>query len=85
VGDVCSRSLITIKFHDLDGDTIRGVVGEITSYTMRKTSFVPSLVFAGSMSFGISLAFPFVLHVMVLIIHFYWIFLLVVEKISSYQ
>jgi hypothetical protein len=32
VGDVCFRSPIIIKFHDLVIDNIRGVLGEIASY-----------------------------------------------------
>ncbi len=33
--DVCSKPLITIKFHDLHVGDIRGVMGEITSYDER--------------------------------------------------
>ncbi len=32
VGDVCSRSPIIIKFHDLHVGNIKGVKDEITSY-----------------------------------------------------
>ncbi len=33
--DVCSRPPITIKFHDLHGTNIRGVVGKIAFYHER--------------------------------------------------
>ncbi len=42
--------------------------------TMRGTSSLPSLVPAGCISFGLSLAFPFVFGVMVLAKFFYCIF-----------
>jgi hypothetical protein len=38
---------------------------------MGKINFLPSLVLAGNASFGLFFAFPFVFHVMVLIIGFY--------------
>jgi len=41
---------------------------------MRGTSSLPSLAPAGCASFGLSLAFPFVLRVMVSTIGFYWFF-----------
>jgi hypothetical protein len=42
--------------------------------TMKGISSLLSLVHAGYASFDLSLAFPFVFHVMVLAIGFYWIF-----------
>jgi hypothetical protein len=41
---------------------------------MKGTSFLPFLVLVGDAFFGLFLAFPFVFHVMVLAIGFYWIF-----------
>jgi hypothetical protein len=39
---------------------------------MRGASSFPSLVFVGCVSFGLSLAFPFVFRVVVLAIGFFW-------------
>jgi hypothetical protein len=41
---------------------------------MKRTKVLSFLVIAGHASFGLSLAFPFVFHMMVLTIDFYWIF-----------
>jgi len=63
--DVCFTPLITIRSHDLHASDMRGVMGEI----------VPSCPFfwvlVGCASFGLSLAFAFVSHVMVLTIHLF--------------
>jgi hypothetical protein len=78
---VCPRSFITIRSHDLHVGNIRGAMGDITSYHTRGSSFLPSLVPTGYMSFGFSLAFPFVFCVMVQAIDFYLIFChLVIEN-----
>jgi hypothetical protein len=72
--DAYSRPPIIIKFHNLHANDIREVVGEIVS-TTRGTSSLPSLVLIGCVSFGLSLAFPFVFGVMVLAIRFFFDFL----------
>jgi len=71
VEDVCFRPPITIRSHDLHVSDIKKVVGEITS-TTKGTSFLPSLVLTSYTSFGLSLALPFVFHVMVPTIGFYY-------------
>ncbi len=62
-GDACSRPPITIRSHNLHAGDIRGAMGEITFYQGLAFSFF--LVLAGCTSFGLSLAFPFCLPMMV--------------------
>ncbi len=69
-GDACSRPLITIRSHDLNVGNIRRLWVKWLP-TTRRTSFLPSLVPTSYVSFGLSLAFPFAFHVMVLTISFY--------------
>jgi hypothetical protein len=72
--DACSRPPITVRSHNLHACDIRRALGEITSYHKRISS-LPSLILVGCVSFGLSLTFPFVFHVMILTISFfYWIF-----------
>jgi hypothetical protein len=71
--DVYSRPPITIRFHGLHVGNVKGALGEIAP-TMRGTSSLLSLVHASCTSFGLSLAYPFIFHVMVLVIIFYWMF-----------
>jgi hypothetical protein len=67
VRDVYFRPRIIIRFHDLQ----------------RRVSSLPSLVPMGSLFFGLSLAFPFVFHMMVPTIGFYWIFFSITMKLAS--
>jgi hypothetical protein len=51
-------------------------------HTIRGTSSLPSLVLVDGTSYGLSLAFPFVFHVMVPTIGFsFWIFLLLLTTL----
>ncbi len=82
VGDACYRPLITIRSHNSHVGNIRGVVGEIVF--ARGTSSFPCLVLVDCASFGLALAFPFVLCGMVVAINFYWVFF-VLQKIDIFM
>jgi hypothetical protein len=73
MGNACSKPPITIRLQSLHVDDIRGAMGEYLP-TTRATSSLLSLVPGGCTSFGLSLAFCFVLCVMVLAIGGYWFF-----------
>jgi hypothetical protein len=66
--NACSRPPIIIRSHDLHANNIKKVMGEITSYHHERINSLSSLVLVGFTIFELSLAFPFVLHVMVLTI-----------------
>ncbi len=68
MGDVCSRPGITIRFYNLHASDIKGAMGEIASYHEREKLFPFFLVLTGCVCFGLSLAFPFCLPIMVLAI-----------------
>jgi len=70
MGDACSRPPIIIRFQDLHAGDIKGVVGEIAPY--HKGLALSLLWFLRALHFfGLSLAFLFVVCVMVPAIKFF--------------
>jgi hypothetical protein len=72
--DACSRPPISLRSRNLHVGDIRRAVSEITSYHRRGNTFSLLWFLHAYVSFGLSLTFLFVFHVMVSTINFYWIF-----------